>query len=128
LEFDDQVSFLRHRLSGVLQRGCDRLWARRKKPCQLVFVLERPLDQDPDELTPRVAEHFVEWLSNPPLVFFISESGFDRQKPPRLNKMAGDLEATLQRLLDSRLQDLYAAVDDGPWEVLPKKPYTASPP
>ena len=34
IPFDDQVSFLRHRLSGVLQRGCDRLWGRQINPAR----------------------------------------------------------------------------------------------
>src|SRR5262249_3886796 len=38
LAFDEQVAFLRHRFCGVLQRGCDRLWARDSKACQFAFV------------------------------------------------------------------------------------------
>ena len=53
IPFDDQVSFLRHRLSGVLQRGCDRLWGRQKKPCQIVFVADGPFVQADAELTAR---------------------------------------------------------------------------
>src|ERR1700682_4842124 len=40
VEFDEQVAFLRHRFCGVVQRGCDRIWARDCKACQLVFVFE----------------------------------------------------------------------------------------
>ena len=74
--FDEQVSFLRHRLSGVLQRGCDRLWGRQKKPCQIVFVADGPFVQASAELTARVAEHFVEWMTRPPVVFFTTARGF----------------------------------------------------
>jgi hypothetical protein len=67
--FDEQVNFLRHRLSGVLQRGCDRLWSRQQKPCQIVFVADGLFVEADAALTPRVAEHFVEWLTSPPVVF-----------------------------------------------------------
>ena len=40
LPFDEQVSFLRHRLSGVLQRTFDRIWKREQKPCSIVFVAD----------------------------------------------------------------------------------------
>jgi len=76
LPFDDQVSFLRHRLSGVLQRGCDRLWGRQMKPCQIVFVADGPFVQADAELTARVAEHFVEWMTRPPVVFFTAARSF----------------------------------------------------
>src|SRR6266849_810917 len=61
--FDEQVNFLRHRLSGVLQRGCDRLWGRQLKPCQIVFVADGSFVEADSKLTRRVAEHFVAWMA-----------------------------------------------------------------
>lgn len=69
--FDDQVSFLRHRLSGVLQRGCDRLWGRDQKPCRIVLAADAPFPDAPAGLTQRVADHFVEWMTSPPVVFLL---------------------------------------------------------
>src|SRR5262245_36956673 len=86
---DQQVDFLRHRLSGVLQRGCDRLWGRAKKPCQLVFVTDGAFDPAVPELTQRVADHFVEWMTRPPVVFLTGNDVFAVQDPCSLRQVAG---------------------------------------
>jgi hypothetical protein len=122
IPFDEQVSFLRHRLSGVLQRGCDRLWGRQKKPCQIVFVADGPFVQADAELTARVAEHFVEWMTRPPVVFFIAARGFASPEPPVLEQVAGDLDSALRRALDAglpALRDALARPDA--WEPVPTK-------
>jgi hypothetical protein len=125
LPFDEQVSFLRHRLSGVLQRGCDRLWARAKKPCQIVLIASGMLDETAGPLTDRVADHFVEWMSNPPIVFFVCPAGFFPRSLPSLEKLAGDLQPDRQQLLVSRLAELFEAVaEPGRWEQIPKKAYS----
>jgi hypothetical protein len=122
LPFDDQVSFLRHRLSGVLQRGCDRLWGRQKKPCQIVFVADGPFAQTPPELTPRVATHLVEWMTRPPVVFFITNRGFGTQEPPTLDRVAGELDAPLRTALDAGLSALGDVWDrQDAWELVPTK-------
>ena len=105
LAFDDQVAFLRHRLCGVLQRGCDRLWPRLKKPCQIAFVLESPLAEGPEGLTRRVAEHMVDWMAKPPLAFFLSADGLAHGKASRLVELAGTMEALQRELLESLEQD-----------------------
>src|SRR5947209_11105311 len=87
LPFDEQVLFLRHRFCGVLQRGCDRLWARGNKACQFVFVFEGPLPEPTGQLTASVAEHFVQWMLNPPVVVLVSADGFDTAAP-RLERVA----------------------------------------
>jgi hypothetical protein len=121
LPFDEQVSFLRHRLSGVLQRGCDRLWGRQKKPCQIVFVADGPFFAASAELTPRVAEHLVDWMTRPPVVFF-TRAGESGTRPPPLDCVAGELAAPLRTALDAGLAAL-ADVWDRPdaWELVPTK-------
>jgi hypothetical protein len=108
---DEQLSFLRHRLSGVLQRGCDRLWGRQKKPCQIVFVADGPFAQAPAELTRRVAEHFVQWMTSPPVVYFTSPDGFDTATSPSLEHVAGELETSHRRALETGLPHLIGALD-----------------
>jgi hypothetical protein len=119
---DDQVGFLRHRLSGVLQRGCDRLWGRQKKPCQVVFVADGPFVQAPPELTSRVAEHFVEWMNNPPVVFFTTAAGFAATPSPVLHLVAGDLDAAFRDPLGAGLAALCGLLDQDVWELSPSKP------
>jgi hypothetical protein len=119
--FDEQTSFLRHRLSGVLQRGCDRLWGRQKKPCHIVFVTDGPFVQATDELTPHVAEHFVQWMASPPVAFFSSDKGFGPAQNLSLSKVAGDLDGPYRDSLDAGLPELLALVGDSSvWEIAPK--------
>ena len=120
--FDEQVSFLRHRLSGVLQRGCDRLWGRQQKPCQIVFVADGVFAHAAPELTQRVAEHFVEWMTSPPVVFFTSENGFAIAGPWSLTRVAGDLEESPWASLHAGLPALRVALDQPDlWELAPPK-------
>ncbi len=120
--FDEQVSFLRHRLSGVLQRGCDRLWARQKKPCQIVFVADGPFAQAPPELTPRVAEHFVEWMTNPPVAFYTRDPRFADRERPALCQVAGELAGAYAEPLHAGLAALVATLGDpNAWELAPPK-------
>jgi hypothetical protein len=118
--FDEQVSFLRHRLAGALQRGCDRLWGRQKKPCHIVFVADGPFAQAPPELTPRVAEHFVEWMTSPPVVFFTTDSR--PGEPPSLRKVAGELEDSYADPLRAGLAALLGTLEQpDTWELAPPK-------
>ena len=123
LEFDEQLSFLRHRLCGVVQRGCDRLWPVGKKACQFVVLFEGPLPGAPADLIPRVADHFVEWMLNPPVAVFASEAaGPGETGAPRLTRLAGTLEGPAEGALHAGLMLLFAAVADaGAWEVSHRK-------
>jgi hypothetical protein len=117
LDFDEQLSFLRHRLCGVVQRGCDRLWPVGKKAGQFVVVFEGPLPAAPAELIPRVADHFVEWMLNPPVAVFTGE-GIGGTGTPRLSRLAGTLEGPAESALEAGLAALSAAAaDPGAWEV-----------
>jgi len=119
---DEQVSFLRHRLSGVLQRGCDRLWGRGKKPCQIVFLADGPFAQAPEELMTRVAEHFVEWMTNPPVVFFTSTAPFTPGPQAVLQAVAGELEPARRTALNAALPGLFTALGQASlWELSPTK-------
>jgi hypothetical protein len=120
--FDEQVNFLRHRLSGVLQRGCDRLWGQQMKPCQIVFVADSPFQDAPAELTQAVADHFVEWMVNPPVAFFVCEGRSNPHEPPPLQKVAGEIAAENQDALDAGLAPLFAAAGQSElWELAPSK-------
>lgn len=123
--FDEQVSFLRHRLSGVLQRGCDRLWGRQQKPCQIVFLADGPFAHAAPELTPRVAEHFVEWMTSPPVVFFTSGADFGAGQPAALHQVAGELEAAHLAAFHTGLPALLAVLEQAEaWELVPPKAKT----
>jgi hypothetical protein len=112
LDFDEQVAFLRHRFCGVLQRGCDRLWARNLKACQFVFVFEGLLAEPTGKLTSALAQHFAEWMLNPPVVVLADANGFNAQQPPQLDQLAGRLEPPLKELLVAHFGELLAAKED----------------
>jgi len=115
LDFDEQVAFLRHRFCGVLQRGCDRLWARTWKACHFVFVFDALLPDATGRLTQEVAEHFTQWMLNPPVVVF-------HRARPGLERLTGELDSTREKLVRAHLDTLYAAREDASvWEQVPKK-------
>jgi hypothetical protein len=119
---DEQVHFLRHRLAGVLQRGCDRLWARQKKPCQIVFVADGPFQDAPAELTPQVAAHFVEWMVNPPVAFFLCREGFAADRSPSLELVAGEIAPEYQTALEAGLPQVFRSLPQTAlWEAAPEK-------
>jgi hypothetical protein len=112
LDFDEQVSFLRHRFCGVLQRGCDRLWARQQKARQFAFVFDEPLPEPTGRLTGAVAQHFLEWLLNPPAVVYTGA----------LDRVAGTIDTVLEGQLRAGLGALWAARDaPAAWELVPGK-------
>ncbi len=65
---DEQISFLRHRIAGILQQGADRLWGRQQK-AQL-FAIDFSYEDSPasGEIVDRVAQHFCTWLLKPPVM------------------------------------------------------------
>jgi hypothetical protein len=115
---EEQVTFLRHRLAGVLQRGCDRLWARQKKPRQIIFVADAPFPDAPPELTPAVAEHFAAWMVSPPAAFLIAESGLAPTANPKLKRIAGELDPADEAALKTGLPGLCALLPKAEeWEL-----------
>jgi hypothetical protein len=122
LTFDEQVDFLRHRLCGVVQRGCDRLWARDLKACQFVFVFDGPLADKTGELTRSIAEHFSLWMAKPPAITYLRPAGAPDSDPQPLEKLAGQMPPTLERLFVTGLgKMLVARQDAAAWELSPRK-------
>jgi hypothetical protein len=118
LTFEDQVAFLRHRFCGVLQRGCDRVWARDARPCQFVFVFEGELPEPTGTLTRTFAEHQVLWMIKPPLVVFNRP---DAAGP--LERLAGEMDGQHEQTLLAHLGELLAARENPEaWELSRKKP------
>lgn len=101
LSWDEQTSFLRHRFCNVLQRGCDRLWGHGMKARLFLFVLESDFPHAEPELTIRTAEHLVQWMTQPPVVFL---------KGPWRNWSPGDaaFKGIAGELDDSELPELSA--------------------
>ncbi len=123
-ELDEQLSFLRHRLSGVLQRACDRLWGREMKPCQVVFLADGPFPEADPSLGRRVAEHFVEWMTKPPVVYYLLTS--HERRAAGLERVSGEIDPQSLAALEISLRALGAASDDPDlWEHEQPKPRQA---
>lgn len=123
LEFDEQVSFLRHRLSGVLQRGCDRLWGRMMKARQIVFLTDGDFADASEELTKRVAEHFAEWMSRPPVAFYRCQQGWPAHPDTQLNLLAGTIDDQSNQALRDGLPTLIHSLSKADlWELVKTKP------
>lgn len=121
LPFDEQVDFLRHRLCGVVQRGCDRLWVRDLKACHFVFLFEGLLADPSGELTKSVADHFSLWMAKPAATTFVCPADVNGTPPP-LQKLAGQMSPSLENLMQTGLGKLFAAQRDmTAWEVSPRK-------
>ncbi len=120
LDFDEQVAFLRHRFCGVLQRGCDRLWERSSKACQFVFLFDQLLPDPTGRLTQAFAEHIAGWLHRPPVVLFEGPGESIPAAPPRLQRLAGEIERPLEELLLVHVPSLLATrADLTAWELSP---------
>jgi hypothetical protein len=119
---DEQITFLRHRFSGVLQRGCDRLWARQMKPCQIVLIADGPFAQAGPNLIRSVGEHFAAWMTKPPVAAFVSRNRFLAQEPVILDIVAGAIDPVFRVGLEASLPRLFAALEqDEAWELAPLK-------
>ncbi len=120
LEFDEQASFLRHRFCGALQRGCDRLWGISKKACQFVFLIDHAFPDAPQELTDRVSDHLVQWMANPPVVFFSSSGASFASRPVAITRLAGEILPEFEETLTLGLPSLLdAASHTEDWEQVP---------
>lgn len=113
LSVDEQISFIRHRLCGVLQRGCDRLFGRGQKACEFVIIFEERVGEG--DLTEQVAHHFTQWMLNPPVAVFLLEGGGLRQ-------LAGEIEPEWGGLIRQQLPALMGACGEvDRWELVVKR-------
>lgn len=122
-EPDEQVSFLRHRLAGVLQRGTDRLWGQTRKPCQIVFVADGPFPEGEADLGRRVGQNFVDWMSRPPVVYGESAEECALDRPVQLEFLAGSIDGSYCETLGTALPRLWELTqDETKWELAPERP------
>jgi hypothetical protein len=113
------VSFLRHRLCGVFQRGHDKVWPVGQKACQFVALFVGSLPGASPELTPRIAEHFALWMLNPRVIAYQSEPG---PGVPELRRLAGTIEPDRDAAFRAGLGHLVALAEDpAAWEVSTRK-------
>ncbi len=125
LESDEQVSFLRHRLAGVLQRGCDRLFARHMKANHFLLIADgRFVEADP-AITQRLADHFVQWMINPPITYIIANPDFEIHSADQIKVIAGTCLPEVTTVLQTGLPGLVKQIaTPESWELItrPKNP------
>ncbi len=122
LDFDAQVSYLRHRIAGILQRGCDRLYAREMKAHHFILVADGPCVGAADGVTKRFAENLVDWMMNPPLTYLIAPAGFILSKSDDFEIVAGELSSSNNALLRRELLGLMTMTSDADqWETIARR-------
>ncbi|MEZ6058826.1 MAG: hypothetical protein R3C19_00525 [Planctomycetaceae bacterium] len=119
LSFDEQTSYLRHRLAGAVQRGCDRMWGRSLKPSQFVFVQIGAFQDAPATLAQRIADHFCQWMVNPPTAYCLTTS----LPEGALTILAGEIAPDVFSVVQSTLTELVARAGlEHEWEIVPPSP------
>jgi hypothetical protein len=132
-DFDDQMTFLRHRFSGVIQRGGERMIREGLRPGRIVFLADAPFQRASRELTDRVAEHFVQWMNQPPVTFLMGDLGLATDsgavsRPAALARLAGQSDGKLEAWLGELAPRLAAMMRDPQrWETAPRKRELADP-
>ncbi|MGB0599041.1 MAG: hypothetical protein ACPGLY_20345 [Rubripirellula sp.] len=118
---DEQLSFLRHRLSGAMQRGVDRLWGKDAKASRIILIADQELPNSTPELLPRLAQHLEVWLTRPPISFFCGRGKERVECFSELRCLVGQLtpieQACLEKQLPALKQKLTVPTD---WEVIAK--------
>ncbi|TWT66558.1 hypothetical protein [Allorhodopirellula solitaria] len=99
LEPDAQLSFLRHRFAGVLQRGCDRLYPKQMKVSHFLLIADGHYPDAQPDTTARLAAHFVDWMINPPVTYLLHQGEFREDSVTEsldsLETVAGELPETV---------------------------------
>lgn len=123
LERDEQLSFLRHRFAGVLQRGCDRLYPKGMKVSHFLLIADGHYPNAAEDITPGLAAHFVEWMINPPVTYLLHDGAFTTGPLEGLETIAGDLSEEVA----STLQDCWPKMivllgQPARWELIASPP------
>lgn len=115
--FDEQVTFLRHRIAGLLQRGSDRLWGRQQK-AQL-FTIDYWYEENEASLAvvTSVAQHFCTWMLKPPVIC-VRLSADGALDCIATNTSYEDLSDIASALQEIRIQ----AAQPDLWELAPARP------
>ncbi|TWU16333.1 hypothetical protein [Allorhodopirellula heiligendammensis] len=127
LEPDAQLSFLRHRIAGVLQRGCDRLYPRGMKVSHFLLIADGHYPDAAEDITTHLAEHFVEWMINPPVTYLLHDgaSAQDSGRDPLadLTTIAGEFPAEVAAALQASWPDLISLLQEpDSWELIARPP------
>ncbi len=114
---DEQLSFLRHRLSGSMQRGCDRLWARNAKAARIVLIVDDDFPGGEADLLVRLAEHFHVWMTSPPVSCYRGAGGVSDLES--FDCLVGEPEPEQAAALGQALPTLFQRMTDADlWEVI----------
>ncbi len=127
LESDAQLSFLRHRFAGVLQRGCDRLYPKGMKVSHFLLIADGHYPNASEDITPGLAEHFVEWMINPPVTYLLHRSEFTQEAAAgphdQFELVAGELPDDIAMMLGDSWSEIVALLGQPDrWELIARPP------
>lgn len=118
---DDQVTFLRHRLSGALQRAFDRLWGHEMKTRHIVIVIEGSFPEGDPALPKSIAEHFNIWMTYPEATTFASSRLTGDDHLEEYERLAGTLPEEDAQALQAGWPALMTAIEQPTrWETIHK--------
>ncbi len=119
--YDEQVSFLRHRLSGAMQRGCDRLWARNAKAMRIVLIADDHLADAEPRLLSDLADHLHTWMTRPPVSVYRAKDSSSVDELSSMHCLVGEPESGQKEALMKGLPQLSTMLDaPDRWEVIQK--------
>jgi hypothetical protein len=73
----------------------------------------------PPELTRQIAEHFAEWMANPPVVFYRHAIAADDREEPHFDRLAGNIGAAERDALLVGVGELKRATENSErWELI----------
>ncbi|EMI17933.1 hypothetical protein RMSM_05135 [Rhodopirellula maiorica SM1] len=87
------------------------------KANHFVLIADGDFPEADENVTPRLAEHFVQWMMNPPVVYLRAPQGFNVQDTADLEVIAGDFPEEIASTVQAGLSQLVALQSDADcWE------------
>ena len=120
LSIDEQLSFLRHRIAGAIQRGFDRLYTKDAKAKQILLLIDDEFPSGCPALSQRLGDHFHTWMSRPCVSCYQGSAGRMPATVEQWTCLAGPMEQTERDQWDRSLPMLLDLLDSADcWEHIP---------
>ena len=117
---DDQLSFMRHRIAGAIQRGFDRLYAKDAKTQQIILFIDDEFPNASPNLLQRVGDHFAAWMTRPAVCCYRGTGVKRSTSVEQLTRISGLMERLWTEQFEKSLPHLTDALDvEEIWEHVP---------
>ena len=117
---DEQLSFMRHRIAGAIQRGFDRLYAKEAKAHQIVLLIDDEFPEASPNLLQRLGDHFTAWMTRPPVCCYRGTSETGSCTAQQLICISGPMDQAWAELFAKALPQLTESLESEElWERIP---------